>query len=396
MKNVSVQFSGDSTSAGVDHIVNALNSVQTSPSLLVVAASCTHDLTLLQSALAQKFSCSIHGMTSCLGVMSDQGSTVGGAAGIGVFAICDDDGDFATAAERFENSALDSAKRATERALVLADREGEIPELIWVSSSPGNEEEILAGICEVVGPDVPIIGGSAADNTVEGNWSLFDRHEIFDNGVVLSVFFPTKQTADVFQNGYSPTEHSGVVTRSSGRRIFEIDGCPAADVLNEWTRGEVIPERFDEPTAILSESTLWPLGSVIQTKEDREDYILIHPSGVNPDRSIDVFANVHEGQRITQMNGTKDSLIARAGGVATLSRSALERDNTELSGALVVFCGGCMLAVQDRVDEVADAVSNALGGVPFLGVFTFGEQGRMQTGGNLHGNLMISCVAFGA
>ena len=55
-----------------------------------------------------------------------------------------------------------------------------------------------------------------------------------------------------------------------------------------------------------------------------------------------------------------------------------------------------MLAVQEHMDKVAAGIDQALGGAPFLGVFTFGEQGPVLNYENRHGNLMISCVTFGA
>jgi hypothetical protein len=54
-----------------------------------------------------------------------------------------------------------------------------------------------------------------------------------------------------------------------------------------------------------------------------------------------------------------------------------------------------MLAVRDRMEEVRSGIVEALGGVPWLGVFTFGEQGVPTGGSASHGNLMISCTAFG-
>jgi hypothetical protein len=43
--------------------------------------------------------------------------------------------------------------------------------LIWITCAPGDEEGIIAGIEEKLGrTTTPIIGGSSADNTVEGNW----------------------------------------------------------------------------------------------------------------------------------------------------------------------------------------------------------------------------------
>ena len=66
-----------------------------------------------------------------------------------------------------------------------------------------------------------------------------------------------------------------------------------------------------------------------------------------------------------------------------------------MSGALVIYCAGCMLTVQDRMGEVAQGVCQVLGDKPFLGSFTFGEQGCFIGGSNHHGNLMISVVVFG-
>jgi len=54
-----------------------------------------------------------------------------------------------------------------------------------------------------------------------------------------------------------------------------------------------------------------------------------------------------------------------------------------------------MLSVRPRLSEVVGKVSAALGGAPFLGTFTFGEQGPILGAGNRHGNLMISCIIFG-
>jgi hypothetical protein len=55
-----------------------------------------------------------------------------------------------------------------------------------------------------------------------------------------------------------------------------------------------------------------------------------------------------------------------------------------------------MLTVTDRMDDVASELVEALGGRPFLGTFTFGEQGCFLGGENRHGNLMFSTVVFGA
>ena len=58
------------------------------------------------------------------------------------------------------------------------------------------------------------------------------------------------------------------------------------------------------------------------------------------------------------------------------------------------YCGGCKLAVDEEIGRVAQSVNDALDGAPFIGCFTFGEQGYLIDR-SVHGNLMISAIAFG-
>ncbi len=333
----------------------------------------------------------LHGATSCLGAMTDTGATSGWAA----FAINDPDGAYGTACLPFDaDGARSTAQRATRAALLAADRVGERPDLVWISATPGTEEAVLAGIADAVGSDVPTIGGSAADNSVEGNWFVFDSQTQSADGVVISVLFPSTPVSFAYQSGYSPTQASGVVTAGDGRRIFAIDGRPAMDVYRDWTGGHV-PAATDGATAILSDSTLWPLGRAVSDVGGVPFYLLAHPATAHPDGSIDLFADVAVGERLTSMTGTKDSLIDRAGRVAGLARATNDAGPDAIAGALMIYCGGCMLSLNGRLGDVVDGVNNALGGAPFAGAFTFGEQGTLLDAGNRHGNLMISCIVFG-
>ncbi|MGP1666214.1 MAG: FIST C-terminal domain-containing protein, partial [Rhodanobacter sp.] len=101
-----------------------------------------------------------------------------------------------------------------------------------------------------------------------------------------------------------------------------------------------------------------------------------------------------EGTRLFSMRGEKRRLIERAGRVAAAATATLAGGVENLAGGLVVYCAGCMLAVGDQMSEVSEVVSASFDGQPFLGCFTFGEQGAVLDT-NAHGNLMISAIAFG-
>jgi hypothetical protein len=123
-------------------------------------------------------------------------------------------------------------------------------------------------------------------------------------------------------------------------------------------------------------------------------FLLIHPESVGANGELNTFAAIGEGTRIFSMRGDKERLIDRAGRVAIEAVNSLPGGADNLAGGLMVYCAGCMLAVDQRMPEVAAKVEEAFGGHPFLGCFTFGEQGCVVEQ-NVHGNLMISAIAFG-
>ncbi|MEM9348922.1 MAG: FIST N-terminal domain-containing protein [Pseudomonadota bacterium] len=333
-----------------------------------------------------------HGSTSCFGAMTHEGKT----SGVAVFAISDPAGAYGTGLSSFEEGPRPAATAATREALLNADRIGEQPELIWVSATPGAEEDVIEGIHDVVGSDIPVIGGSAADNSVNGDWFVFDARRCETNGVIVSVLFPSRPISFAYQNGYSPTAKKGRVTKADGRVIKEINSRPAMEVYASWTGGEIGEVSEGEgPEAILGASTFWPLGREINQVGQVPFYLLAHPAVAHDTGNMELFASVAENEELTLMNGTKQSLVERAGRVAALARETGRLNEAPIAGALMIYCGGCMLSVQDQIPEVVAGVNEALDGAPFLGAFTFGEQGPLLKAGNRHGNLMISCIVFG-
>lgn len=360
------------------------------PDFLALHFGVALDAGQLHETAAELFAgTALHGGSSCLGAMGANGVDIGGA-GMGALAIWDAAGSFGTASADLGDDAEAAARAVIHSALVAADRPGEVPDLIWLTVAPGREEQVLAGLRAVVGPETLIVGGSAADNDVSGAWVQFGPASKHSDGLVVSVLFPSGSVASAYQSGYAPTGANGVVTAVSGRRLQEIDNRPAALVYEEWTNAGVSAAKAD-PRSILAEATFWPLGRVTHHVAGVPFHLLAHPATCHPDGSLDLFADVEVGDRLWQMQGSAESLVARAGRVAAQARADV---GGNASGALVVYCGGCMLAVQDRIAEVRDGIMQGLGDVPWIGIYTFGEQGTHPGHSSQHGNLMISCTVF--
>jgi hypothetical protein len=347
----------------------------------------------VQGRAAERFgAAALHGGSSCRGVMTEAGLAMRDGRGMGALAIWDPGGAYGTAMAELGTAPRDAARQAAHAALQEAGRAGEAPELVWLTGAPGAEEQVLAGLKDVLGPDALIVGGSAADNDVSGRWQQLCGAGTAHAAIVVSVLFPSGAIACSYQSGYAPTGIHGTVTRCEGRRLVEIDGKPAADIYARWTGGAV-PAAPEADRSILAESTFHPLGRETDTLAGVPFHLLAHPAVAHPDGALSLFADVAPGETLWLMEGSAESLVARAGRVAAASREDLPEG--AVSGALVVYCGGCMLAVEDRMEDVRRGVAERLGGAPFLGVFTFGEQGAPLGGETRHGNLMISCSGFG-
>lgn len=335
----------------------------------------------------------ILGCSSCLGAMTNEGLF----SGTSFWAISDPEGSYgvgiAPKSEDYEQATND----AIDKALAEAGRDGEIPDLIWLHASPGDEETVIQTIINNFGSETPIAGGSCADNNVQGNWHISDSTVSLQEGVAVAVMFPSTPLRYAFHSGYSPTPIKGTVTRSEGRKILEIDHKPAALIYNDWVEKELEDEVINGGGTILSKTTLHPLGIEVPTPSHIDTvkyYNLAHPETITNEGELTLFSKIPTGTNITLMSGSVDTLTQRAGRVAQDAIDSTTTSNKSIAGGLVIYCAGCMLTVRERMPEVISSLNTAFNGKPFTGAFTFGEQGRFIGGENRHGNLMISVVVF--
>ncbi|WP_415901362.1 FIST signal transduction protein [Neptuniibacter sp. QD29_5] len=389
-------LNADTTQAAAEVSSKVISQLGQKPDLLIVYYTEIYQAHTLTKTLSDLFpDTAIHGCSSCQGVMTQQGFHSDDGCGLGVWAISDPAGDFGTAAIPLSENLKECGMEVIERAMEESGRPGELPDLIWFSSTPGHEETLLESIQEIVGESVPIAGGSAADNAVIGNWSLFSGESCYNSGVVVTLFYPSVKTSYAFHSGYSPTDIEGVVTKAKDRIILEIDGQPAAKVYNEWAGSLFSDEVLDVGGNILASTTLHPLGRRVGFSSGVEHFKLSHPDSITPTGGLTLFSDISEGDKLVLMTGSTESLVSRAGRVTSAAMKMGDYEHGDISGALVIYCAGCMLTVRDSMEDVSSSVSKALGDTSFLGAFTFGEQGCIESSGNAHGNLMISTVIFG-
>lgn len=342
----------------------------------------------------------IYGGTSCLGVLTKDGFHVGKVGSLAVLGVSSSPelifGVGGAELKKY-SSPQQAGEAAIRKAIKQAGRkEGEKPQLILMTASPGKEEKILLGIEKVVGRKVPVIGGSAADNDISEKWRVFANQKVYAEGVALTAIYSQLKIGWDFQSGYLRTEKQGEITEAKGRVIYKIDHRPAAEVYNEWVYRE-LDDVLKTGGKILTRTTFHPLAKVIRGKGGETYYLSIHPLSFNlPEKSLTVFADMESGEGISLLHGTWELLLNRARITTMNARIRGEISPEEIKFGLFTFCAGTMLAIpRDEMPKMVPLIIDGLGKTaPFIGTFTFGEQGYLPGIGSRHGNLVNSMIIF--
>jgi len=330
--------------------------------------------------------------SSCMGSLLCDSQTVKATCDLAFFCVFDDEGAYGVgSANVVDNGPFHAGANALINALENAGRPYESPALIWCALPPGEEERILEGFASVVGENVPIFGGSMADNTVQGNWNTVTSDAIGPQTVAVVAMYPSTPLGLSYSSGYKPTDKEFSVSKAHGRQLVELDGVPASYAYNHATNNLI--EKQLNGGQILGLTSSAPLGRPVELEDGAINYLLCHPDSVDENGALNVFSEVKENDSLVLMEGSIASLTSRAQRVINNAIMLLP-ENRKPAGVLMIYCAGCRLMVGDEIKQMLSSLQKEFASLPICGPFTFGEQGRFLDGKNRHGNLMISAIVF--
>jgi len=332
---------------------------------------------------------SVFGCTSSRGVFTPTGFERG------AFALIGDEGDASVDVVLRPATSASARRAARDAAQQMTARFGRKPDTLLLHATPGFEERILEGIDEAFdGSAPPMYGGSAADDDLSGRWKIFHGSESLSEGFLLVGFRAERPILGSFVSGYLPGNQRGTITRATGRVVNEIDGRPAAEVYDAW-RGGALASALAKPGVVLADTTLHPLGRLVDRVGNVPRYLLSHPHEVRADHALTLFTDVAVGDELAMMVGSEGGLMERTEQVVARARGTAHRA-TPIAGGILVYCGGCVMAIGERAKEVGKLYAKAIANAPFIGAATFGEIGCFAgpTPTNRHGNLMCDTVLF--
>lgn len=381
----------DSYAKGKEAAKNA--NVGMRPKLGMMYCSCNDDVEeVVSGAISSMKGAPIIGCTSSGMIMTNDGIIESEDGFAGLMSFDDKNMNIGVAAHKAGKNAREIGRKVA-RAAVENAGENYSPNYFYMVASPKEEEDYLMGIQDVIGR-VPMFGGSAADDTVEGNWKIFCNDQVFSDGVAVAFFYTDNDIVTSYTGAYRESENYGLITEvKNDRTLVKIDGVSALKKYADWIGKK--PSELKGQN-LLSASITKPLG----VKDPLGNLTVVrHPmfgddmgTRTTTDDVINLGNKVVEKTAIVQLEATVDELIKST---KTTLKDVKSQLSTEPAGYFLVHCGGRKLGIGDRIDEVYKNLVEEARGVPFITVFTFGEYGYDEHSANICGGLMLSFTAFG-
>ncbi len=354
------------------------------------------------------------GLTTKLGVVTNDGLHIGQNGSFGILLIASNNITFGVGEVDLLNftTPQEAGSTAIQNAIADAGSPQGLPDLVLYigTTRRGEEMRILDGIAEIIGAEIPVIGGNANDDKVTGLWRQITHHRSYNNGLILVAVYTDLNTGWGFETGYKLTDKRGNVTTSDGFLISEIDGRPALDVYDEWLDGELYQRlnagEFDDGTGNISfdkikKFTLQnPIARVIRTADGRTGHYTISPIPNSADiqsKKLRVFAEIQQGWEIALYRGTWQTHMNRA---ETIPLDAMDRaglDPGQGMFCIMQFCNGLRSQIpSEEFPKIPAITDDILGGTPFIGAITGGEEGPLpEVGRNVNANLIECMIIVG-
>ncbi len=219
---------------------------------------------------------------------------------------------------------------------------------------------------------LPLWGGGASDNFALVQTYQYCDDEVTSDGVAYTLLSGEAQPASGIGIGYIPIGGERTVTRSKGNVIYEIDGKPTLDVLQEYLPDRALAE--DWQSYAITFALCFRAPSYIK---DEEEYIVRTILSVDEtDGSATVQTEVEEGTSVWFSSRDQEKVTTGLDRMVDLIKHELGGNQPKL--VLHFDCvsrGKTMFRDQEKL-QLLRQFRQAVGpDVPWAGFYTYGEIG---------------------
>lgn len=283
-----------------------------------------------------------------------------------------------------------SAQReAGSSVAACADAATALPERIMVLLTDGmstNQEEIIAGVYDVVGSTIPLVGAAASPDA-DAPTFLLHGTEVLTDAVVAATISSDGAFGVATRHGFRKVGEPMQVTHIADGRVLTLDDKPALPAYLD--RLGAPAEAYADPVAFAEFSRTRPIGVRRRKGEEVRNVSTISDFHA---AALGSSGEIPEGAVIWIMEGDKNTLLDAAD-------SACEAAVADLGGVepigLVAF--DCVLRAWVLTEETTSAevarIAGHAAGRPVAGFYSYGEIARTQgINGFYHQSLAVLAV----
>ncbi|MEB3295426.1 MAG: FIST N-terminal domain-containing protein [Synechococcales bacterium] len=236
---------------------------------------------------------------------------------------------------------------------------------------------------------LPILGGAAGSDTEMRHTYQYYNDQVLQNGAVAVLLSGQAQIVWGLHHGCSPIGTERKVTKAIANRIYELDGKPIFQVLQEYLTLEEI-KTWDRTIGTFCfglRSPLLPEGELtiryLPGRNEAEGYVTLQ-------------SEVPEGTSIWVMRRAAEKLSEGIDQVATEIQNQIGRDRQPK----LIFqfdCygrGSTILTQQQKLDLVEQLQSNFDRQLPWIGFYTHGELAPINSENALHNYTVVLTAIY--
>src|SRR5918997_2390896 len=245
-----------------------------------------------------------------------------------------------------------------------------------------NFDQFFAGLEGNLSSDwfLPLWGGGAGDNFAMRQTYQYRDDEIASDGVAYALLSGEAQPASAVGIGYIPIGSERTVTRSQGNVIYEIDGKPVLEVLQEYVPDRALAENWQ--SYAITFALCFRAPSYIKD----EEYVVRTILSVDEtDGSATTQTEVPEGTSVWLSSRDQEKVTTGLDRMAAQIKQELGGNQPKLVFQFdCVSRGKLMFRDQEKI-RLLRQFRQAIGpDVPWAGFYTYGEIGPVEKHNRYH------------
>jgi hypothetical protein len=231
-------------------------------------------------------------------------------------------------------------------------------------------EQLIYGVKDAMGREIPFYGGLAADSSLAQTKSFSNKFNSNDGIVCLILDTDKVEMKGMATSGWEAIGGENIITEAKGNVVYSINDEPALDVFLKYFG--FFDNTMYNGTPISSLSAQYPL----QLKRNNGVSVLRSPTlANNENRSLILAGGVKTGEHFRFSIAPSFNVVEQT--VAEFSQLHKETESAE--AAILFSCKGRHAAFGPIIEDEISGLYNHWK-VPMIGFFTFGEIGNSSNG----------------